>query len=219
MGPAGALTHLPDVCPDWPGRLHRSSGNAVMSWPNIITVGRILTVPVIVWLIITGQMAVAFAAFIMAGVSDGADGYIAKKFNQQTDLGAYLDPLADKALLVSIYVSLGFLEHLPSWLVIAVVSRDILIIGAVLLSWVMNKPVTMAPLMISKLNTVAQIVLAAVALGALGLSLDLGTVVSIGAYTVVTLTVASGLAYLLEWLKHMANGSEHVDHAEKREAE
>ena len=81
-----------------------------MNLPNIITIGRILLVPFTVWLIISGDFALAFAAFVVAGVSDGVDGYIARKFNQRSELGAYLDPIADKALLVCIYISLGFLQ-------------------------------------------------------------------------------------------------------------
>ena len=76
-------------------------------------------------------MTAAFVLFLLAGLSDAADGYLAKRFQWRTELGAYLDPIADKLLLISIYVTLGFANHLPAWLVIAVVSRDILIIGAV----------------------------------------------------------------------------------------
>ena len=177
-----------------------------LSFPNIITVARILSVPLIVWLIITGQMKLAFIAFIIAGISDGADGFIAKKFNQKTELGAYLDPIADKALLVSIYVSLGFLGDLPSWLVIMVVSRDILIIGAVLLSWMMDKPMTMSPLMVSKINTTVQIILAGLVLADLGYKLSFEVYVQLFCYVAAALTVASGVAYVIEWHRHMSNG-------------
>ena len=71
-----------------------------MNLPNLITIGRILLVPITVWLIISGEFALAFVAFVTAGVSDGVDGYIARRFDQRTELGAYLDPIADKALLV-----------------------------------------------------------------------------------------------------------------------
>ncbi|HHI82312.1 MAG TPA: CDP-alcohol phosphatidyltransferase family protein, partial [Rhizobiales bacterium] len=86
--------------------------------PNLITIARILLVPVIIWLIVSGAYLAAFVAFIAAGISDGVDGFIAKKFRLQTKLGAWLDPLADKLLLVAIYLSLGFLKELPAWLVI-----------------------------------------------------------------------------------------------------
>src|SRR6185503_12589763 len=96
-----------------------------------------------------------------------------KRFRMTTVLGAYLDPLADKALLVSIYVTLGINNELPRWLVILVVSRDIMILGGLLLSWVLGNPMKVKPLIVSKLNTAAQIVLAAVVLGSLGLGIDM----------------------------------------------
>ena len=89
-----------------------------MSIPNIITLGRILLVPFIVWAIASNQMEIAFAIFIIAGVSDAVDGFLAKRFNMASELGALLDPLADKALLVSIYVALGIWGAVPRWIVI-----------------------------------------------------------------------------------------------------
>lgn len=175
-----------------------------MNIPNLITVFRIVLVPLIVWLIITGQMMLAFALFAVAGLSDGVDGFIAKRFNKQTELGAYLDPLADKVLLVSIYVALGFLDHIASWLVILVVSRDILIVGAVMLSWIMNRPVAMAPSVISKINTAAQIILAVVVLGDLGFTLAIDHIRVAGNWLVGIFTVASGANYLWTWLGEMA---------------
>ncbi|WP_222710227.1 CDP-alcohol phosphatidyltransferase family protein, partial [Lactobacillus apis] len=94
--------------------------------PNIITLGRILLVPVIVWAIASNQMTIAFALFATAGLSDAVDGFLAKRFNMTSEIGALLDPLADKALLVSIYVALGVSGAIPRWIVILVVSRDIM---------------------------------------------------------------------------------------------
>src|SRR5512132_661636 len=145
---------------------------ANLSIPNLITLGRILLVPVVVWAIAAGEMRVAFVLFLAAGISDAVDGFLAKRFGMTTELGAYLDPLADKAMLVSIYVALGITDAIPRWLVILVVSRDIMIVSAVILSWVVDKPVPLRPLMVSKLNTVAQIVLAGVVLAALGFDFD-----------------------------------------------
>jgi cardiolipin synthase len=150
-------------------------------------------------------MLPAFILFLVAGVSDGVDGFIAKRFNQETELGAYLDPLADKALLVSIYVALGVLEYLPSWLVILVVSRDVLIIGAVMLSWIMGRPVEMAPVMTSKVNTTAQILLVVFVLADLAFDLQLNGLHDIGVWAVAIFTVSSGAIYLMGWLKEMAN--------------
>jgi cardiolipin synthase len=150
-------------------------------------------------------MRAAFVLFLLAGLSDAADGYLAKRFQWRTELGAYLDPIADKLLLVSIYVTLGFSDHLPAWLVIAVVSRDILIIGAFLLSWVLSRPVAVHPLPISKANTLAQIVLAGLVLAELGLGRGLHDLITFLIPMTGTLTIISAAAYFWAWLKHMAS--------------
>lgn len=174
-----------------------------LSLPNLITIARILIVPVVIFLINSGQMSYAFVLFILAGLSDGVDGFIAKRFDQATKLGAYLDPVADKILLVSIYLTLGQLGHLPGWLVILVVSRDLLIVGAFLLAWIMGLNIKVAPLMVSKANTTAQIMLAGLILANLGYDLHLSVITSICLYAVVVLTVLSGIAYLVEWMRDM----------------
>ena len=177
-----------------------------MNIPNLITIGRIILVPMTVWLIISDAYGWAFLAFVVAGISDGLDGYLARQFNLRTELGAYLDPLADKALLVSVYVTLGLLKELPAWLVITVVSRDVLIVAAIILSWLMDKPVKVAPLMVSKINTTAQIILVVAVLAASALGKDFGFLTSGGAAIVGLLTAASGGAYLLAWMHHMTAG-------------
>jgi cardiolipin synthase len=173
--------------------------------PNALTLGRIVLVPVVIWLIVTHEMTAAFVLFLLAGFSDAADGYLAKRYGWRTELGAYLDPIADKALLVSIYVTLGFNSHLPVWLVIAVVSRDILIIGALLLSWVLSRPVPIRPLLISKVNTLAQIVLAGFVLAELGVDLGAKDLIAVLIPVTGALTIASAAAYFWGWLKHMAS--------------
>ncbi len=164
--------------------------------------------PLVIWLMLDGRMEMAFLLFIVAGVSDGLDGFLAKRYGWQTELGAYLDPLADKALLVSIYMVLGHFSHLPIWLVIAVVSRDILIVGAILLSLVLARPVPMRPLMISKANTVGQIMLAAMVLGDLGFALGLERHVEVMVWVTGSLTALSAGTYLVHWLAHMASYEE-----------
>ena len=172
--------------------------------PNLISVLRLLLVPVTVWLIISEAYGWAFLTFMAAGISDGIDGYLARRFDWRTRLGAYLDPLADKALLVSVFVTLGFLKLIPAWLAIAVVSRDALIVGAVLLSRLMDHPVHVRPLMVSKVNTVVQIVFAVSVLGVAALGRPVGTIVEYGGIPVALLTALSGAAYLSSWLRHMA---------------
>ncbi len=135
-----------------------------VSIPNLITLMRVILVPVVFWLLVTQQLKAAFLVFVLAGISDGIDGFLAKRFHWETELGAYLDPIADKLLIVCIFIALGVTDKLPSWIVIAVVSRDLLIVIAVVLSWLLGHPTPMRPIAVSKANTVAQIVLAAVVL-------------------------------------------------------
>ncbi|MBI3703622.1 MAG: CDP-alcohol phosphatidyltransferase family protein [Rhizobiales bacterium] len=174
-----------------------------MSIPNLITLGRILLVPIVVWAIASGTMWIAFVLFLVAGVSDAVDGFLAKRFHMTTELGAYLDPLADKALIVSIYLALGVNGLIPRWLVIMVVSRDILIVGGIMLSWVMGSPLKIKPLLVSKLNTVAQILFACVVLGSLGFDLQVDTLKVVLMGLVAALTLLSVAAYVAEWVRHM----------------
>jgi len=171
--------------------------------PNLITLGRILLVPIVVWAITSGEMWIAFVLFVAAGISDAVDGFLAKRFHMATELGAYLDPLADKALIVSIYISLGVNDAIPRWLVILVVSRDILIVGGIMLSWLVGNPLKIKPLLVSKLNTVAQIVFACVVLGSLGFDIK-ADMLTLGLMALVTaLTLLSVAAYVAEWVRHM----------------
>jgi len=172
--------------------------------PNLITLGRVILVPVVFWLLVSGQTQAAFFAFVVAGISDGIDGFLAKRFGWTTELGAYLDPLADKLLIVSIFVALGVRGELPSWLVIAVVSRDILIVTAVVLSWLLDHPVLIKPLAVSKANTVAQILLAATVLADEGFGLGLSAPRTALVWVTLALTIASLAAYLRAWHRHMS---------------
>ena len=174
-----------------------------MNLPNLITIARILLVPVVVWAIASREMQIAFLLFLIAGVSDAIDGFLAKRFGMSSELGAYLDPLADKALIVSIYVSLGIAGALPIFLVILVVSRDIMIISAFLLSWLVDKPMPVRPLLVSKANTVAQICLAALVLAEQAFSFDAAMAAKLTMALVAVLTLLSIAFYLAEWVRHM----------------
>jgi cardiolipin synthase (CMP-forming) len=174
-----------------------------LSIPNLITLGRILLVPIVVWAITLGEMRVAFLLFLAAGVSDAVDGFLAKRFQMKSELGAYLDPLADKALIVSIYVSLGIVGVLPIFLVILVVSRDIMIIGAFLLAWLVGRPMPVRPLLVSKANTVAQILLVVLVLAERAFGFDFTPVSQVMMAAVAALTLVSIAFYLAEWVRHM----------------
>jgi cardiolipin synthase len=179
-----------------------------LNLPNLITIARILLVPVIVWAITSDQMLFAFILFLAAGLSDAVDGFLAKRFGMTSEFGSYLDPLADKALIVSIYVALGISDALPRWLVILVVSRDIMIVAAVMLSWLVGKPVAVKPLAVSKANTVAQIVLATLVLAALGLRVDFAWLIAVNIAAVAALTLLSVAAYVREWVRHMGSAEQ-----------
>lgn len=200
-------TSRPPTRPDVKDQVGRSETPAgkpdPLNIPNLITLGRTLLVPVVFWLVLSGRYQTAFFLFVLAGLSDAADGYIAKRFKCETELGAYLDPLADKLLVVSIFIAMGWLGELPSWLVIAVVSRDILIVIAVLLSMVLGNPLRIHPLAISKANTAAQLVLAATVLADTGFELGFATVRTVLVWVTAALTMASLAAYLQAWLRHM----------------
>ena len=174
-----------------------------MSIPNLISLARILLVPVVVWAITAGEMQFAFLLFVAAGISDAVDGFLAKRFGMASELGAYLDPLADKVLIVSIYVSLGFVGAIPLWLVILVVSRDIMIVGAIMLSWLVDRPVVVKPLLVSKINTAAQLMLACLVLAALAYHWNVQPALTFLMAMVAVLTLLSVGFYVAEWIRHM----------------
>lgn len=175
-----------------------------MTIPNLITIARLIIVPVVIVMIMQGRWPAAFTLFLVAGVSDGIDGFIARRFDMRSEFGAYIDPLADKALLVSIYVTLAIVGILPGWLAIVVVSRDLMIVSAVVLSWVMHRPVEIKPLLVSKLNTAAQIGFAALILSTKAFGVELFGFDDVAMLVLAALTVASAGAYLAGWLRHMA---------------
>jgi len=170
-----------------------------LSIPNIISFCRLVLAPIAVWLILNHMFEAAFWIFVAACVSDAADGYIAKKYNLHTELGRFLDPIADKALLVSVFVTLGQVGLIDTWLVILVVFRDALILCGAILYHLLYETLTMQPLLISKINTTAQFILAAIVLGmsAFGLTDQIGIIIL--TYLVAGTTIASGASYVTTW--------------------
>lgn len=172
--------------------------------PNLISLARIGIVPVVIWALLDGSGDLALWLFLLAGLSDALDGYLARRFEAQTEFGGYIDPIADKALLMSVYVTLGYLGGLPIWLVILVVFRDILIVGGVILLQTMGYKVAMAPLLISKANTVAQVGLVLAVLGGKALAQSgapwiVGWPVEAMTALVACTTLFSGAAYVWIW--------------------
>lgn len=176
----------------------------MISLPNIVTLARLLSVPLTIWLMIDGNMLLAFWVFIAAGVSDAIDGYLAKRFNARTEFGAYLDPLADKTLLVATYLTLGWLGQLPSWLVILVVFRDLMIIGGALVVHALTQSFKSRPMLISKVNTALQIALVTFVLARLGLDFPDHGITRVLTVAVAATTILSGGAYLVHWARRLA---------------
>lgn len=184
-----------------------------MNIPNAITLARLAAVPIVVWLILDGELRIAFWVFLAAAVSDALDGIIAKHFNAETVFGAFIDPIADKALLVGTYITLGHEGFLQTWLVILVVFRDIVIVGGALVFQTVTQSLTMRPLMISKVNTVVQLLLAISVLFFVGYGIEDGPTLGVIGYIVVVTTLWSGLAYVITWSRLAAEiektGSSH----------
>jgi cardiolipin synthase len=125
--------------------------------PNFITVIRILLTPLFVIFMLREMFPIAILIFTIAGISDGLDGFIARCFNQRTELGAYLDPIADKFLLVASFITLGVQQHIPGWLAVIVISRDIVIVMGIAVLSIMDIKVRIHPSPVSKVTTFAQL--------------------------------------------------------------
>jgi cardiolipin synthase len=176
--------------------------------PNLITLSRLMSVPLMIWLIVSERFGVAFCVFVGAGASDALDGFIAKRFDCRTRLGALLDPVADKALLSSVYVALGIAELLPNWLVILVVFRDVTIIGGFVLLQTLAAPRKFDPLYISKINTLVQIALVGYVLGRLGVGFADGFLTEILVALTAVTTVLSGFSYLVRWARILSGAEQ-----------
>lgn len=172
-----------------------------LNLPNLITLARLLAVPLAISLIVDGSYGIAFWVFAGAGISDALDGYIAKRFDARTRLGALLDPLADKTLVASVYVTLGLAGQLPNWLVILVVFRDVMIIGGFVLIQSTTAPRHFDPLYISKVNTAVQIALVGFVLARLGLGAADGVITELLVGTAAVTTTLSGMSYLVRWAR------------------
>ncbi|MCG8598433.1 MAG: CDP-alcohol phosphatidyltransferase family protein [Kiloniellales bacterium] len=167
--------------------------------PNLITLARLIAVPLMIYVLLEEAFIFAFWLFLAAGVSDAVDGLIAKQFGAVTEIGAYLDPIADKALLVSVYVTLGHLGVIEPWLVILIVSRDLMIVGGAILFQTLTQSLKMEPLWISKVNTAFQIVLVLVVLGKSGFGITQPWITETLTWAVAATTILSGGAYIYKW--------------------
>lgn len=171
-----------------------------MNLPNLLTIFRILLVPVFIIFVIHNDFRMALIVFITAGITDGLDGLLARALNQKTTIGAYLDPIADKMLLISAYISLTIKGMLPGWLSVVVVSRDIIILSGIAVIFLMGKGLNIKPSISSKFTTVFQI------LAIISVLYPFSTVhFQFFVTATAVFTVLSGLQYMYNGIKTMGD--------------
>lgn len=163
--------------------------------PNMLTLGRILLTPVFIILLLRHMYWQALVIFAIAGLSDALDGFIARYFNQRTTLGAYLDPMADKLLLVSAYIALAVLEVIPAWVTVIVIARDVIISLGIAIIALTQKAYEVRPTLVSKCTTTAQILLVLLSLFDPA-QINLAVLHPPVLWATAILTVASGLHYI-----------------------
>ena len=179
-----------------------------MNIPNLITLLRIILVPVIVILLIQGSFLEALVVFLVASVSDALDGFLARVMKQQTIIGAYLDPIADKALLSSTFVTLSILHVIPAWLTVIVISRDFIILLGISVLFIMEFSVEIRPALVSKMTTVLQASTLFLALFTQCLPFRFNPAwLETFYWTTAIFTVISGLHYMSRGLKIINNHS------------
>ncbi len=169
--------------------------SALLTLPNAISFARLCAVPVAIYLVLQEAWLAGFALFAAAGMSDAIDGWLARR-QGGTALGAALDPLADKALMVGMYVTLAAMRQLPVWLAILVVFRDVMIVGGLLLLWLYDHAMPIKPLSVSKVNTGLQIGLVGMVLALNALGLGVPALRLAGVWLVAASTVGSFGAYV-----------------------
>lgn len=176
-----------------------------MTVPNLITSIRLIMTPIFVIYLIDDELLSAMIVFVLSGVSDGIDGLVARLFNQKSKLGTYLDPLADKIILVTAYVALAVRHLLPSWLAVTVLARDVLILLGVLVMSLQRMDFNIKPSMLSKITTCLQFITVVAVLGRDYLKLPPELHIYL-LYVTAVFTIASGLHYMHYWFKFMGEG-------------
>lgn len=178
--------------------------NQYFTVPNFLTFLRLALTPLVIWLLFDERLRLAALIFLCAGITDWFDGYLARIFKSETNLGRLFDPIADKVLLVGTYTALGILGVLPLWITGIIIARDIMIIGGSFLVWYHQLSIQLEPLVISKINTFFQIILVLLVLcrGFLEQSETLSSLIQIIIYVTLTTTIVSGFTYAKTYFQH-----------------
>ncbi|MDQ2696184.1 MAG: CDP-alcohol phosphatidyltransferase family protein [Pseudomonadota bacterium] len=179
--------------------------------PNLITALRIVLVAPILWFLLHESYREALVLFFVAGFSDALDGLLAKQFGWTSRLGAMLDPLADKLLLIGTIVVLGLLGQLPAWLVVLVILRDVVIVAGAAAYHYLIEPLEASPLLISKLNTLAQLTLVLAVIFANAVAALPWWLRELLILATALTTVASGAAYVWQWGRRALHKGRRVD--------
>ena len=176
-----------------------------MNLPNSLTILRILLIPVFIGFLIYERYEYSLAVLFLAGLTDGLDGTIARVANQRTRLGAYLDPLADKLLLTSGFVTLSVLHLVPSWIAIVVVSRDMMLMTGTLLARLTESHLDISPTLLGKGTTLFQLSYLILVVVLTSRQMDLGLLQPL-LYLMICLTIMSGFHYLYRGFTHLSTG-------------
>jgi len=177
----------------------------VVTVPNLLTLLRLCSVPFLITALIYKRVGLAIAIFIFASVTDVLDGYIARRYHQRSYLGTLLDPLADKVLLDGAFITMALMRYSPPWLAVAVVSRDLLLVGGVVLAAVFfGGVVEVRPTVLGKATTFFQVVTVFATLLVHRLNLSIDHFLGVLEVATLLVTLASGLDYIYRGVKALS---------------
>ena len=182
--------------------------------PNVLSVIRVALIVPVIWLLLHGRYGTTLIIFGLAGFTDGLDGFLAKRFGWRTELGAVLDPFADKLLMLCSYLTLAVLQLIPVWLFVVVVARDVMIVAGGLSYQYLIGPFKATPTAVSKLNTAFQILLVLAVVANAGFEIPPDLAVTILGAAVFVTTVVSGLDYVWTWGWRAWRNSDHGENVE-----
>lgn len=172
--------------------------------PNTLTMMRLFSAPLLAAFLLYGRESYAFAVFAFAGLTDIADGFLAKRYGLTTEVGRYLDPAADKLLMLAAFIALTKIGQTPLWLTLIVIGRDIAIVAAIFVARLLTLPLRVEPLPIGKICTAIQVTYVALVLLLLAFHVDAPKALEMAAFVAAGFTIASWLAYTVLWLKAFA---------------
>jgi cardiolipin synthase len=171
--------------------------------PNVLTTLRLAAAPATAGLLAQGHFNAAFGLFALAGLSDAADGFLAKRFGLSSRLGRFLDPVADKALMLAVFVTLAILDDVPMWLAATVILRDLLIVTGLTVAVASGAPISIKPLMAGKICTATQVAYVALHLGSHAFGFSIASIYPADGYITAGVALASAVAYFMVWLNAM----------------